>query len=885
MARIALAVSVATISTLISAGCLVSPDRTNPNDPKSTLYRVIEGVVENELTLKPLEGVTITTDPPTSSVVTSADGRYRIEDPDPDEYSISASKTGFIGKSVPVTVASGTVLADITLAPSTQRGDVEGKVVDQNKIPIEGVIVTTYPSFYSVASVSNGKYLLTGLKEGLYSLSFQKVGYSPDSKVITVIADQKVTVDDLSLQPEEKGRIEGRVTDANGNNLEGVTITTKPYTITTDTNSQGRYSINEIDEREYTITASKDGFVAKSVDDIKVSGKSTVVVDIQLFPSPPKGGNIEGTVVNSDKLPLEGVTITTDPPTVYPTTEKAGRYKITGINAGSYTVKALTPDGIRGSTLVPVDVKGGETTTGVVIEIDTIPPAARPIYPADGQVINQAKPEFRAYVHDNEGGSGLDGRLTLKVDGNVVADLTDVREGTVNYTFESNLSEDSHVVSVVLKDNAGNSGTSSWSFTIDLTPPNIAISLPDDGDFVHGDVGISGTASDDLTLSLVEIKVDVGEFGRAEGTSNWTYAWDSRGSKLLSKHTLTAKATDTAGNTSEATVSLTYDVYVLTIAGGSVAGATEGVGEVARFNSPFGIAIDGQGRVYIADTGNHKIRKLTWDGSRWEVVTVAGSGVAGYLDALGASARFSSPAAVAVDSQGNIYVADTGNHRIRKIDLLGNVTTVAGSGEGYADGPGGTAKFSEPRGIAIGKDGKIYVVDQNNHGVRVIDANGNVGTLAGNGEPGYIDGVGGSARFKRPSGIAVDGQGNIYVADSSNNRIRKITPGGEVTTLAGSGVSGYLDSTVGKDARFSHPTGVAVDALGNIYVGDEFNNTIRKIAPDGGVITWAGKADGGFSDGYGIDARFIRPSAIAIDSQGNIYVTDSDNHRIRRVEP
>jgi sugar lactone lactonase YvrE len=215
------------------------------------------------------------------------------------------------------------------------------------------------------------------------------------------------------------------------------------------------------------------------------------------------------------------------------------------------------------------------------------------------------------------------------------------------------------------------------------------------------------------------------------------------------------------------------------------------------------------------------------------VSTLAGGSEAGYVDAQGGKAFFRTPANLAVDKEGNIYVADTNNHRIRLIRPDGTVSTLAGSTErgyvaGYADGPAGQAKFNGPRGVAVDAKGNVYVADTGNHCIRVISPAGQVTTLAGGRQPGYADGQGDQARFNYPTDIAIDATGNSYVADTANHAIRKITPAGLVSTVAGNGTPGDADGSP-KAAQFRAPEGIAVDSQGNVYVADTGNHRIRKI--------------------------------------------------------
>jgi hypothetical protein len=335
------------------------------------------------------------------------------------------------------------------------------------------------------------------------------------------------------------------------------------------------------------------------------------------------------------------------------------------------------------------------------------------------------------------------------------------------------------------------------------------------------------------------------------------------------------------------------DVYTLpenngvtiTIAGDGTGAFLDGTGIGASFNQPYGVAVDSAGNMYVADTANHRIRKITPTGV---VTTLAGNGTTTFADGVGTNATFNNPSGVAVDSAGNMYVADTNNNRIRKITPAGVVTTLVGSTSGYLDGAGTNARFSAPRGVAVDSAGNVYVADTGNHRIRGFSTPGTpfTYTAAGSTFPGFADGNGaGSTSFSSPWGIAVDRNGIVYVGDSGNNRIRKVvvTNGdGVVTTLAGQATSGSTDG-IGTSASFSGPTGVTVDSMGTVYVADANNQRIRKITPAGVVTTLAGNGTTTFANGTRTNATFNNPQGIVVDSAGNVYVADTTNHRIRKI--
>lgn len=430
----------------------------------------------------------------------------------------------------------------------------------------------------------------------------------------------------------------------------------------------------------------------------------------------------------------------------------------------------------------------------------------------------------------------------------------------------------------------------------DNTPPVISVTDPGSlpGYVTTGSsFRLSGIAADNTGISQVLWSNDRGGSGQASGLENWTV---QRVPLQAGENRLTVTAWDFNGNAVSASLTVTFNPpqILTTYAGTGVEGNSgdPGAAIAARLSFPSGIAFDKQGNLYVAEAGNHRVRKITPGGL---IMAFAGNGMLGSSGDGGPAidARLNEPTSVAVDSKGNVYIADNGNNRVRKVSTDGTMSTVAGTGaEGFSGdgGPAVQARLYLPIGIGIDGSDNLLIADAGNLRIRKVNAsNGVISTIAGDGRVGFGGDAGPAtgAQFRFPYGVTVDPSGVIYVIDAADHRVRRISPDGVITTYVGTGDAGFSgDGGPAAQAQINFASYIRTDSAGNLYIADYANNRIRKVTLTTGIITTIAGTGVGAYGGDGSSpllADLNLPNDIAFSPQGDLYIADYRNHRIRRI--
>ncbi len=387
---------------------------------------------------------------------------------------------------------------------------------------------------------------------------------------------------------------------------------------------------------------------------------------------------------------------------------------------------------------------------------------------------------------------------------------------------------------------------------------------------------------------IVRVAQDGGPFLVAAETAQTTASVNVQGAAAQwNVEAIRSSCPSTTSSTRTFSLRTAEPLSIRTLAGqAGLQGTADGPPDAARFNDPRGLAIDLDATLYVADRLSHTIRAIDPSGVVSTLAGIAGS--PGAMNGPRGMATLNLPSDVALGVAGALIIADTGNHVIRRLSQDGVVSSVAGQAgtAGFGDGPAGEALFSSPSGVAVDEGGRIYVADTGNHVVRRIDLDGTVTTLAGSaGGPGAADGTGSTARFRSPIGLAFHG-GQLFVADTGNHLIRRVSPAGAVQTLAGvAGMPGAADGAA-LAASFRQPEDVAVDLEGNVYVADTGNHVVRVLSTAGSVSTVAGSTGvPGTADGTGPTAQLNTPRGIVVSPSGHVFIADSSSHTIRTTAP
>ncbi|HLP01140.1 MAG TPA: immunoglobulin domain-containing protein, partial [Opitutaceae bacterium] len=541
---------------------------------------------------------------------------------------------------------------------------------------------------------------------------------------------------------------------------------------------------------------------------------------------------------------------------------KKGGANISGATSATYSIASAAAGDAGTYTVVVSNSAGSATSNGATLTVNAASTVTAPsitTQPSSQTVTVGSSVSFSVAA---SGTAPLN--YQWKKGG---ADISGATSAT--YSIASAATGDAGTYTVVVSNSAGSATSNSVTLTVNAASTVTAPSI------TTQPASVTVLAGQSATFTVT-----------ASGTAPLSYQWLRDGATISgatsASYTINAVAANDAG---------AYTVVVTNSAGSVTSNSATLALASGIFPHLTALTFDGSGRLYATDSTNDTVQRIAADGTVYLVAGTTGS--AGSTNGTGSAARFNQPGGVVATRDGVLYVADTANALIRRIATNGTVTTFAGNAalRGNVNGNGTAATFSAPTGLALDSAGNLYVADATNHTIRKITSSGAVTTFAGQaGTPGSANGSATSARFNTPTAVAVDSSGNVYVADTNNNTVRKINAGGTVTTLAGlSGVSGATDGN-GADALFNQPQGLALDAAGNLYVADTGNSSVRKITSNGTVTTVAGLStvsseNNGTGSSGANDSLFNHPLALAVGSNGALYVGDTGAAAVRTVSP
>jgi sugar lactone lactonase YvrE len=796
--------------------------------------------------------------------------------------------------------AAGTTHGTAPGGPAVNRLTIGGRVTVTGQEPSSDLTVSAIPvlappggTVYGTRTAADGTFTIS-VPAGTYNVVAGKVGTAWRAVRWSVQAGENVN---LALVPT--GEIAGAVSAAGNQDLTGTAVFVPGTDLVAYTDAAGAYRLTGVPVGTYTLAVRGPAFaLARSTDLVVKAGAVTSAAAISLVPlgggtGAGQGGTgaVTGVLSTDDLGSPSGFSVQArarDGENASTTSASDGTFTLSGLPL-TYVHLTFTRDRYAPLEL-DVPVYAG---TGVQVP----PVTMRRVYKVTTIAGGDLGYEDLGDIAGSACAADEHGLLYVADSGDACIKKVVLATGAVSVVAGSDHG---------LSDGIGNAAQF-LALTCVVLDGQGAMCVAD-GHRIRKVVLATGAVS---TVAGSADGFADGVGATAQFSSLAGLAWDHQGTLYVAD----------AGNSRIRKVVLATGA-VSTVAG-SDPGLADGVGSSARFNYPRGLALDGKGALYVADSGNHLIRKVML--ATGEVSTVAGS-VHGFADGIGTAAKFGEMRGIALDGQGALYVADSGNASIRKVVLAtGVVSTVAISDRDYADGVGTEGLFGEAQNLALDGQGKLYVAEGvrirqvhlataaihtltgrvavsmdgptacvadgqgalyvadsgNNRIVKVVLATGQVSTVAGS-VSGFADGIGAAAKFGEMRSLALDENGMLYVADASNARIRKVVlTTGAVSTVAGSD-PGYVDG-LGSVARFIYPNGLALDGQGALYVADSGSFRIRKVVLATGAVSTVAGSDQGNADGVGIDARFGYPRGLALDGKGALYVADSGNYHIRKI--